>query len=155
MIYDTLDNLGKYLCVHPYFKTVGEFMEKNDINSLALGKHEVGENGVFVLKNEFTTKEVSECFIESHIKYIDIHIILEGREKIGVCNIRDCKEHPYDPEKDCRKLTGEAGMINLIPGIFAVFYPQDGHMCQIKYGDFPEKVKKIVFKIPLEDKSFE
>jgi biofilm protein TabA len=149
MIYDSLNNFSGHFCLHPYFRTVHEFMKNNDPASTAEGKYEVNNDGVFALISEYNTKGISEGFIECHRRYIDIQIILQGREKIGVCNIMDCKEYPYDPEKDLQKLAGEVSLINMIPGRFVIFFPQDGHMPQIQYSDFPEKVKKVVFKVPV------
>jgi len=122
-------------------------MKNNNPATMAVGKYEVNNQGTFALVMEYITKEISECFIECHRKYIDIQLLSEGREKIGICNIMECKEDPYDPDKDLQKLVGEVSFINMIPDRFAIFFPRDGHMPQIKYGDFPEKVKKVVFKV--------
>ncbi|RPJ16919.1 MAG: DUF386 domain-containing protein [Desulfobacteraceae bacterium] len=150
MIYDSINNFTDYFSLHPHFRTAYDFMKKNDPSSMAEGKCEVNNNGIFALISEYNTKVISEAFIECHRKYIDIQILLEGREKIGVCNIQDCREYPYDSEKDLQKLAGEVSLINMIPGRFVIFFPRDGHMPQIQYGDFPEKVKKVVFKVPVE-----
>jgi len=149
MIYDSLGNFSNYLCLHPHFKSVHAFMKENNPASMAQGKYEVNDQGAFVLISEYNTKEISEGFIECHRKYIDIQILLEGRERIGICNILECKEDPYDPEKDLQKLAGEVSFIEMAPNRFAIFFPCDGHMPQIKYGDLTEKVKKLVFKVPI------
>jgi YhcH/YjgK/YiaL family protein len=149
MIYDSIVNFGDYLSLHPHFKSVHAFMKENNPASMAQGKYEVNNQGVFVLISEYNTKEISEGFIECHRKYIDIQILLEGRERIGICNILECKEYPYDPDKDLQKLAGEVSFIKMAPKHFAIFFPRDGHMPQIKYGDLTEKVKKVVFKVPI------
>lgn len=149
MIYDSLGNLSDYLCLHPYFKNVYEFIKDNNLSAMAEGKYEVDKEGVFALISEYNTKEISEGFIECHRKYIDIQILLEGRERIGICNILECKEYPYDPDKDLQKLAGEVSFMKMSPDRFAVFFPRDGHMPQINYGDLRERVKKAVFKVPI------
>ena len=149
MIYDSLDNFGDYLCLHPHFKSVHAFIKKNNPAAMAEGKYEVNNQGAFALLSEYITKEISECFIERHRKYIDIQILLEGRERIGICNILECKEYPYDPDKDFQKLAGEVSFIKMAPNRFAIFFPRDGHMPQIKCGDLTERVKKVVFKVPI------
>jgi biofilm protein TabA len=149
MIYDSLGNFSDYLRLHPHFKSVDAFMKENNPASMAEGKYEVNDQGAFAMINEYNTKELSECFIECHRKYIDIQILFEGRERIGICDIRECEEYPYDPDKDFQKLAGEVNFIEITPKHFVIFFPRDGHMTQIKCGDFPEKVRKIVFKIPV------
>ncbi|MBU2621706.1 MAG: YhcH/YjgK/YiaL family protein [Proteobacteria bacterium] len=149
MIYDSLVNFGDYLCLHPHFKSVYTFIKENNTAAMAEGKYEVNNQGAFVLISEYNTKEISEGFIECHRKYIDIQILLEGRERIGICNILECKEYPYDPDKDLQKLAGEVSFIKMVPKHFVIFFPRDGHMTQIKCGDFPQKVRKVVFKVPI------
>lgn len=149
MVYDSLDNFSFYLSLHPHFKSIYAFIKEKNPAAAAEGKYEVNNPGAFALISEYITKEISECFIECHRKYIDIQIILEGRERIGICNISECKEYPYDPDKDFQKLAGEVSFIKMDPGCFAIFFPRDGHMPQLKYGDLPEKVKKVVFKVPI------
>jgi YhcH/YjgK/YiaL family protein len=116
---------------------------------LPSGKYEIGKNGMFALISEYETKGISQCFIECHRKYIDIQMLLSGREKIGVCNKKDCKEEEYIEERDFQKLYGEVSFITLMPGMFAIFFPHDGHMPQAQCADKPESVKKIVVKVPV------
>ena len=148
MISDSLDNFDKYLCLHRDFTDAAGFIGRNDSAELPSGKYDIGNRGVFALVSEYETKHISLCFIECHRRYIDIQIILTGREKIGVCNKKDCAEDEYNEDRDFQKLHGEVGFINLTPGMFAIFFPYDGHMPQTQYADKPETVKKIVIKVP-------
>jgi YhcH/YjgK/YiaL family protein len=149
MILDSLDNFDKYICVHQGLKDAASFIGRDDLAELPSGKYEIGKNGVFALVSEYETKEISQCFIECHRKYIDIQFILTGQEKIGVCNKKDCAEDEYDEDRDFQKLHGEVDFINLTPGMFAIFFPHDGHMPLAQYADKPETVKKIVIKVPV------
>lgn len=149
MILDSLDNLNKYLCIHQDFIDAAGFIGRQDLAELPSGKYDIGNRGVFALVSEYKTKEITQCFIECHRKYIDIQMILTGREKIGVCNKKDCAEEAYIDDRDFQKLHGEVGFINLTPGMFAIFFPHDGHMPQAQYADKPETVKKIVIKAPV------
>jgi YhcH/YjgK/YiaL family protein len=99
--------------------------------------------------SEYTTKSKSESMIESHQKYIDIQIIVQGIETIGICPKSACTAAPYDPEKDFQKLEGEVGFITMQPDSFAVFFPQDGHMPGVQYNNKAAKVKKVVVKVPV------
>jgi biofilm protein TabA len=117
--------------------------------TMAEGRHEVNGHGAFVLIKEYLTKDISETFLECHRKFIDIQILSKGLEKIGVCNKDGCKELSYDADKDLQKLEGELDFIKIDRNSFVIFFPDDGHMPELKYGNAPEKVKKIVFKVPV------
>ena len=48
MIVDSIENLERYAVLNPRFTAVVEFLRKNDLSSLAAGKHEIQGNEVFV-----------------------------------------------------------------------------------------------------------
>ena len=149
MIFDSLENLSLYGGLHPGFADVHEFISKTDLDKLANGKHPINEYGAYASVNEYATKSIEECFIECHRKYIDIQIIAWGEEKIGVTCKKLCVEQPYDAEKDLQILTGRADYVTLLPGVFAVFFPQDAHEPGVISGREAVTVKKIVFKLPV------
>jgi YhcH/YjgK/YiaL family protein len=149
MIFDSIKNFGKYLPLHPQFKDVHDFINKNDLAAVADGRHEVNGLGAFVLVKEYLTKDISEAFLECHRKFIDIQLVAKGTERIGVCCKDGCREFPYDMEKDLQKLEGEMDFIKLNPNSFTIFFPHDGHMPELNQSDSQINVKKIVFKVPV------
>ena len=44
-------------------------------------------NTSFVLEQVYRTKDISLCFFESHKAYIDVQILLKGKESIGYGSI--------------------------------------------------------------------
>lgn len=148
MVFDSIENFSNYLCLHPHFNNVYDFIKGNNMSDMAEGRYEVDSHGAFALVKEYVTKDLSETFVECHRKFIDIQILLKGIERIGICNKAECKEYAYDPDKDLQKLDGELSFIKMDRNYFAIFFPHDGHMPELKYGDLQEKVKKIVFKVP-------
>jgi len=149
MIFDILDNFNNYVPLSSRFNDLSQFLARKDLERLEIGKHTIADQGAFALISEYATKLESECYIECHKKYIDIQMVLSGRESIGFCKKSDCQEFPYDPEKDFQKLIGELNFVSMIPGNFAVFFPDDGHMPGLRVGSLPEHVKKIVLKVPV------
>jgi len=148
MIFDSLDNFGLYVGLNPWFADVREFLTKTDIAKLVIGKHPINDRGAYASVNEYDTKLIDDCFIECHQKFIDIHIIAYGQERIGVASKKLCVEQPYNAEKDLQKLTGQVDFITLIPGWFAVFFLDDAHEPGVRTSTEAIAVKKIVFKIP-------
>lgn len=149
MIFDALDNLQMYAAVRPEFADIQAFISTTDLPALPDGKHPINDHGAYASVNEYYTKSIEDSFIECHRKYIDVQIIVQGEEKIGVTHKQFCVEQPYDDENDLQKLTGRVDFITLVPGLFAVFSPHDAHEPGVKSGTEAVAVKKIVFKIPV------
>jgi biofilm protein TabA len=151
MIYDSLNNFNDYLCLHPHFADALAFLKNHEdsLDDLMPGSYDINSSGAFASISEYESKPLSEGFLEYHRKFVDIQIIIKGREKIGVADKGRCRDLEYRKEKDLGKLEGTADFITMDITNFAIFFPQDAHMPQIFCSDQPEKVKKVVFKIPV------
>jgi len=153
MIYDTLNNFSKYLCLHPHFSDALTFLKAHeaDLSALEPGKYDINSDGAFASISEYQSKPEEEGFLEYHRKFIDIQIIIEGREKIGIAHKDHCMDLEYQEEKDLGKVEGTADFIAMDTTNFVIFFPQDAHMPQISSAEKRESVKKVVFKIPVLD----
>lgn len=151
MIYDSLQNFSTYLCLHPQFADALAFLNNHGeaLPDLSPGAYEINGSGAFASVSEYESRPESEGFLEYHRKFIDIQLLLQGRERIGIADRKNCRDRGYETEKDLGRLEGAADFITLDRTNFAVFFPQDGHMPQISCAGQREKIKKIVFKIPV------
>ncbi len=148
MILDKLSNFATYENLHPHFADVRSAL--NRLAGFPVGRSDLNDKGAFVLVSEYQTRPEAEGFIECHEKFIDIQLLLSGRERVGIAGADECSvSQAYDGEKDFMKLAGKVEWFELVPGRFAVFFPQDGHMPNVTAGDAPVAVKKVVFKIPV------
>ena len=121
------------------------------MSSLELGRYDIDEDNYFVISS-YMTKDETDCKLESHKKYIDVQMLLDGQEKIKVADISLFKvKDEYNEEPDCMfYYSGEWLKDNiLVPGKYLIFYPNDAHMPGIMV-DSPSKVKKIVIKIKIK-----
>ena len=146
MIVDTLENLVKYESVNPLFKLVVDFIATHRLEELPEGKHTIQGNDLFVNIQIAKGKTPDEAVIETHRRMIDIQIPLDGPETYGFTPLCRLPETPYNEEKDITKypdLIAES-YIDCQPGMFAVFFPQDGHAPCITM--MPE-IKKAIFKV--------
>ncbi len=146
MIIDTLDNLAKYEAVNPLFKDVVAFIRQHDLNLLEAGKHEIKGKDLFVNIQNAKGRTPDAAVIETHQRMIDIQIPLDGPETFGYTPLCHLPETPYNDEKDITKygdLMAES-FIDCQPGMFAIFFPQDGHAPCITMA--PE-IKKAIFKV--------
>mgnify|MGYP002525167684 FL=1 len=145
MIIDTLDNLAKYENVNPLFKDVVAFIRDNDLNALEPGKHLIKGKDLFVNITTAKGRTPDAAVLETHINMIDIQIPLDTPETFGYTPLCHLPEEEYNAEKDITKYEGMAeSFIECQPGMFAIFFPQDGHAPCISMA--PE-IKKAIFKV--------
>ncbi|NDV82949.1 YhcH/YjgK/YiaL family protein [Bacteroides sp. 51] len=146
MVVDTLENLGNYASLNPLFAQAIEFLKSTNLNALEVGKTELKGSDLVVNVQQTAPKTKEQAKLETHNVFIDIQIPLSGTEVMGYTAAKDCKpaDAPYNAEKDITFFEGLADdYITIKPGMFAIFFPQDGHAPGIT----PTGVKKIVVKI--------
>lgn len=115
------------------------------------GRIELGE-GVFAMEQVYETKPRAEGFFESHRKYIDLQVVVEGDETIEVVDAaRIAIRDPFDAERDLVTYgdTGEASRLRVGAGQAAIFFPVDVHMPSVRVAAGPVLVRKVVVKIPV------
>jgi YhcH/YjgK/YiaL family protein len=145
MVIDTLDNFSKYVALNPLFAEVEKFMQENNLSAMETGKYPIKGDDLFVNIAIAKGKEPEEAVLETHVKMIDIQIPLDGDETYGYTPLCDLPEAEYNAEKDITKYEGMAqSFIDCKPGMFAIFFPQDGHAPCISLA--PE-IKKAIFKV--------
>jgi len=148
MVIDTLENLAKYEAMNPLFKDVVEFLKNNDLNKLEEGKHLIKGKELFVNITTAKGRTPDAAVLETHINMIDIQIPLDVPETYGYTPLYRLPEAPYNAEKDITKYEGMAdSFIECQPGMFAIFFPQDGHAPCISMA--PE-IKKAIFKVAVK-----
>ena len=149
MITDQLLNRNYYSSLNNKFSKAFDFIENNQLMNLQTGRIDIDGDNLFVLVNEYDTKENELNVLEAHRKYIDLQYIIEGTEVIEYENFDDqiitkeyCEKEDYIlySPKDSIKL-------KLSEGQFAIFFPQDLHLPSIAYKGMSDKIKKLVIKI--------
>jgi len=146
MVIDTLDNFAKYEALNPLFKDVVAFLKKNDLNTLPEGKHIIKEGDLFVNITTAKGRTPDAAVLETHRRMIDIQIPLDAPETYGYTPLSNLPNASYNDEKDITKygdLMAES-FVDCQPGMFAIFFPQDGHAPCISM--MPE-IKKAIFKV--------
>ena len=124
----------------------------NKADGAAVGKYEL-EGGAYVSVQEYTTKARSEAKYEAHKKFIDIQLILSGRELIAVTPIEKMEiKDEYNEAKDVMffQHNDECTAYVLEAGDFLILYPQDVHMPGVCVNE-RSLVRKIVVKVPVKE----
>lgn len=102
---------------------------------------------IFINRFNYIGQKEFDCFFEGHKNYLDIHIILNGKEKLGYSDISELNQvSKYDLENDFIKFEGPIkNYIDLKAGDFVITFPEDIHMPKISIND--ETIEKIVCKV--------
>ena len=146
MILDSLKNSNKYASMHPLFAQAFDFLTKNDLTALPIGKIELDGTNLFVSVQEVTGKTEADARMETHNNYIDIQVPITTPETIGYTPTLHLQHitQPYNNEKDITFFADKAEtLLNIQPLEFAIFFPEDGHQPCIGSGVF----RKIVVKV--------
>jgi biofilm protein TabA len=150
MIVNQISNFNTYKGLNEKFDKAFEYIEKNNLEEMEPGFYEIEGEELFLNLVEYVTKSSEERVWESHKKYIDLQVIIEGNEFIGyeLFDRMKIKEN-YNEQDDIYFLEGSLqSKVKLEKGDFIICYPQDAHMAGIMV-DGNEKVRKAVFKVKL------
>ena len=120
-----------------------------------VGRHDISDN-VYVSVMEYDASAPWEPVeLEAHRKYADIQVVLSGKEAVAwAYNEGMPVTREYNAENDVlfqKADPAQVSKIELVPGQFAIFFPQDGH-----YGKFAPAggavpaIRKAVAKIKLK-----
>ena len=147
MIIDKIENSGLYLNLGKRIAKAFKYINSTNFSKVKPGRYEIENEDIFAFVNEYETKDVNDCVLEAHRKFIDIQYIYSGVELIGVAPlVNQIPVVEYDEGKDCVFFNEEASFIKMTAGMFAIFFPDDLHMPGVK-ADSISKVKKVVIKV--------
>lgn len=147
MIVDNISSCNEYAKMNERFALAFDFIKNNDLNTLPAGRYEVDGDKVYVMVVEdvaLKTKEVAA--LEVHNKYIDIQLPISCNEAYGWMARTDCKtiKTELNEAKDIMFYADSAvNYIDVKPGEFVIFFPQDAHAPLVGEG----KIKKCVIKV--------
>jgi YhcH/YjgK/YiaL family protein len=146
MILDRLDRAPRYAGLHPGFDEALGFLRRADLRELPLGKHPIDAKRVYATIARSQARRREEAYLESHRRYIDIHLVLDGVDEMGWKGIGDCRRllKAYDAEEDCELfLDPPDAWIAVARDSFAVFFPEDAHAPLVGVGELLKVVVKI------------
>lgn len=148
MLVSSMKNYKNILNFFPQLEIVFEYIIKN-VNVKTLdGKYNITKD-IYAIVQTCQPKSKNEQVLEKHRKYIDLQLVLSGREKIG-WKFFDGKFKvlkKYNIKNDISFYSNKPDMfINLKKEEFVIFFPEDTHapLCCNK------TVKKCIVKIPIK-----
>ena len=134
-----------YRGLHPRIDRALACLTDEFLASVGTETQKLEGDALYVTRFDYDTVPLEETFFEAHRRYLDIHVMLKGCERVDIA-------HPDGLTLDRHSgdfygYRGEAEQsVILRPGNFLVVFPEDAHRLKIM-ADRPEAVSKAVFKI--------
>lgn len=148
MVIDKIENYRLYSKLTKRLAKGFEFITETDLVTIESGKHQIDNDDVFAIVQEYETKEEKDCVLEGHHKYIDIQYVIHGVEFMGFTPLTNQISIEENLEKDYTFYQGETSMLRVEEGMFTIFFPEDLHRPSVKAGQI-SKVKKVVVKVKI------
>jgi len=146
MIHDTIANIGRYAALHPLFPRAFDYIRDTDLFSLAPGRYSIIGEELIAIVEHLPGKPRDHAKLETHRRYIDIQLVLEGNEEMGWKPLVDCHNpvSDYSEENDIRFFHDAVlSWAAVPPAHFCIFFPEDAHAPLVSNG----QLRKVVFKI--------
>lgn len=146
MIIDKIENLSLYSnipnCAVEFIKGLSDKTPEGKYNLIDANYANI---------ETYMTKIPENTKFEAHNNYIDIQILLSGRENIYYTDRTKLTENqPYNSEKDIvfyNESVEGADFLTLNGTNFAMIFPHEAHAPQAAINKIPQNVKKVVVKI--------
>lgn len=160
MIRSNRNHVNRYRGLHAGIDRAIEHLHSTDLTTLPAGRHEL-EGSDYLLIQEYDTLPESTLRFETHRRYIDLQILISGRESFRICDASELQEvEAYCEERDiafyCRSKSACACLnvsvsacrdrVDLLPDELVILFTEDAHMPCVAT-DEPEPVRKAVYKI--------
>lgn len=136
-------DIKRYEAVIPHLQEAVAFLEK--LEDLTPAEYPLPHGVVKIQQG--TTHVLDETKLEAHRKYLDIQLVLKGREMFGWADLDTLTPStPFSVEKDVGFYTGKSVPITVDAGYCYVLYPEDGH-APCSHLDTPTDYVKALVKL--------
>jgi YhcH/YjgK/YiaL family protein len=150
MIATPLGNLGRYRTLSPRLAKAISWLETGGWEKLPEGRHEIAGTEVYALVSRYTSKAPEEARYETHRDYIDIQLVVSGRETVEARSSEGLEVSvPYKPDIEFFAFPepGTCHEFLLAPGTALIFFPEDAHRPGLARGGVKEPIHKVVVKV--------
>lgn len=151
MIYAKNADALAYRGIHPNLDLALEHITPEFLAALR-DNQRVELKGDLVYCTRFTYETIpqEESFFEAHRRYLDIHIMVEGEERVDMNRPEDLNLTDAQEGNDFYAYQGESWHSTVLkPGEFLVVFPGDAHRIKVQV-DGPKTVSKAVFKVCID-----
>lgn len=153
MLLGDLSRLDFAKSLPPVFARLCTKLSTLDLAALELGWQDL-EEGIRMNVMEFETAARETKKAEMHRKFIDIQLLIAGVEEIdyGIAQPDLAQYDDYRDEDDYQltPVIENGNSVVLQPNQFAIFLPYEPHTPGICVNGQPQKLRKLVVKVPVE-----
>ena len=148
MIYGKLSETARYRGISKLLDKGFDFLRSADLSALPLGKTVIEGDDVYCNHFTYTTAPLApDSLWEAHTRYLDLHIVLSGRERVGLAPIEALEEVEVRADEDSVLYHGAPrNILTLEEGWFLLVFPGEGHLPKL-VAEAPEPIDKLVLKI--------
>ena len=151
MILARNETASDYLGIHPNLDEALRRITPAFLSSLGTDRVDIIPGEVWCTKFTYETISDDESFFEAHEKFLDIHLMLAGSERVELASPGNLQQFDSKPENDFYAYRGDgAHKLVLSPGSFLVVWPDDAHKIKMMLSQ-PETVTKAVFKVKIHE----
>ena len=151
MIYAKFKDAPAYRGIHPNLDLALEHITPEFLASVGSERVELKGGDVYATRFTYETVPAEKRSFEAHKKYLDIHIMMEGSERVEIAPPEALTELDRAEDRDFYSYRGKGDYkLVLSPGDFLVVFPGDAHCIKMQV-DRPETVSKVVFKVKIYD----
>jgi len=147
MIYGTIEKEETYDFLTDRLKKCFAYIKEHSLEAMELGRYELEGDDLYMNLQELETQPLEGKPFEAHRRYLDLHYIVSGAERIDVNFLGRMRQETYHEDRDLAVLTGEpSGSVLLKKGDFMICWPVDAHR-PAGMENAPQRIRKAVFKI--------
>jgi YhcH/YjgK/YiaL family protein len=145
MILDKLSQAKAYRGIHPRLDAALDRLDEGFLSTVGPETQQLEGDALYVTRFTYDTLPLEETFFEAHRRYLDIHLMMEGEERVDIASPEGLTL--FEQKGDFYAYRGQAEQsLVLRPGSFLVVFPEDAHRIKIQV-DGPKTVSKVVFKV--------
>ena len=145
MILDKLSQAKAYRGIHPRLDAALDRLNEAFLATVGPETMQLEGDKLYVTRFTYDTLPLEDTFFEAHKRYLDIHLMMEGEERVDIASPEGLTLFEQQGDFYAYRSEGEQSLA-LRPGSFLVVFPKDAHRIKIQVNG-PETVSKVVFKV--------
>ncbi len=154
MITGKVENFDQFAALHPRFPAAFAFAKELIQNGFKLGRNDMATptDEIYANGNVYETRTMDKANMEVHRRYIDVQIVVEGKEQLYVPGTEPGEVTTEYQENGDYALyampdPSTCSRASLQGGDFVIFMPEEQHCPNMAFNDVSSTVRKIVLKV--------
>lgn len=149
MIFDRIENLQKYISLHPAIETVCEMMSSHPFPTLKDSSYETGRDDLWYSISTYQTTREDKAY-EYHKRNADLQVMVKGCERCDYSLLQtDLSVDEFERGDIAFSVAQRSGSVFLDETCFVMFLPGELHRPGLAI-DEGEHVRKLVFKLKFD-----